>query len=67
VISGPNTVTNTGVAKEIGGSISKTAGVAVNYATDCLTDTFTLTGPTGSVPPVLCGTNTGQHGKKIVR
>ncbi len=38
------------------------AGVAVSPATECLTDTFSLTGPAGSVPPVICGTNSGEHG-----
>jgi hypothetical protein len=23
---------------------------------------FTMTGPAVSVPPVICGTNTGEHG-----
>jgi hypothetical protein len=30
--------------------------------TQCSTDQFSITGPGGSVPPVICGTNTGQHG-----
>ena len=62
VIAGPNTITlSTG--KEIGGSLSVGAGVAISSATQCATDTFSITGPAGSVPPVLCGTNSGEHGK----
>ena len=28
---------------------------------DCNTDTLTVTNPGGTVPPVICGVNTGQH------
>ena len=38
-------------------------GKAINSATQCLTDSFSLTGPAGSVPPVICGTVSGEHGK----
>ena len=30
-------------------------------ATDCGTDTFTVTNPGGATPPIICGYNTGQH------
>ena len=30
-------------------------------ATDCGTDTMTVTNPGGWTPPVICGYNTGQH------
>ncbi len=29
--------------------------------TQCNTDTFSVTGPAASVPPVICGTNSGSH------
>jgi hypothetical protein len=61
VIAGPSTLT-TSTNLQAGGSIAK-LGAAVNMATECLTDTFSLTGPGGSVPPVICGTNTGEHSK----
>ncbi len=61
VLAGPNTVTLS-IGKEIGGSFSVGAGVAISAATQCVTDTFSITGPAGSVPPVICGTNTGEHG-----
>ena len=28
---------------------------------DCATDTLTVSNPGGSVPPTICGYNTGQH------
>ena len=70
-IAGPTTIASS-VASEIGGSIVPFVGptggvpnvVPVTLASNCLTDTFSLTGPGGSVPPVICGTNTGQHSKK---
>ena len=62
VIAGPTTLTTT-VAKELGGSMGTAAGSPVNLATECLTDTFSMTGPAGSVPPIICGTNSGEHGE----
>ena len=61
-IAGPSTATST-VAKMAGGSISPTGARAVTTATQCLTDTFTMTGVPGGLPPTICGTNTGYHGK----
>ncbi len=31
----------------------------------CLTDTFSVSGPDGSNPPIICGTNNGEHGINI--
>ncbi len=62
VIAGPSTVTLT-TATEVGGSVGGTGGQVISLATQCLTDTFSLTGPAGSVPPVICGTNSGEHSK----
>ena len=28
---------------------------------DCATDTLTISNPGGTVPPIICGINTGQH------
>jgi hypothetical protein len=61
VIAGPNTVTLSNF-KVVAGSISTTAGMAGSQATQCQTDTFTVTGNGGgTTPPVICGTNTGAH------
>ena len=63
VIAGPTTVVTT-VSKSLNGNILLTGTAAFNLATQCLTDTFSVTGPSGSVPPVICGTNTGEHSKR---
>ena len=36
-------------------------GVAAGLASECLTDSFSVTNPGGGSNPVLCGTNTGEH------
>ena len=61
VITGPSTLTAS-VVKTVGGSIASGGAVAMSLATQCLTDTFTITGVAGGSPPVICGTNTGYHG-----
>jgi hypothetical protein len=38
-------------------------GVGVNYATNCLTDKFSVTGNGGASPPVICGNNNNAHSK----
>ena len=65
VISGPSTVTYS-VNYEINGGFSYAAGVKVNYITQCQTDTFSMTGIPGAIPPVICGTNSGYHSKTLV-
>jgi hypothetical protein len=51
VIAGPSTLTASS-AFQVGGSIATVdPGKQVSFATSCLTDTFSLTGPAGSVPP----------------
>jgi hypothetical protein len=35
----------------------------VNVASRCLTDIFSVSNPSGSAPPSICGTNSGQHSK----
>jgi hypothetical protein len=62
VIAGPSTLTAS-VVKTVGGSIAPTGAVAMSLATQCQTDTFSITGVPGGNPPVICGTNTGYHGK----
>ncbi len=34
---------------------------AATTSTQCLTDTFSVTNPGGSAPPVICGENAGEH------
>ena len=41
---------------------SSTGGKDLNFATKCLTDTFSVTG-SSPTPPSICGTNTGKHSK----
>ena len=63
VLAGPTTVTLS-IGKETAGNLLYTGdGVEVNQATNCLTDTFSITGVPGGNPPVICGTNSGYHGK----
>ena len=39
--------------------------IFVNF-TNSRTDTFSVTGGTGvNTPPIICGTNTGEHSKNI--
>ena len=61
MITGPSTSTTTGV-KVAFGQISET-GNTVSTASQCLTDSFSVTGSPGSAVPVLCGTLTGDHSK----
>ena len=61
VISGPSTLTLS-LGWEVGGNVATAAGQAFNLATSCQTDTFSVTGVPGAVPPVICGTNSGYHG-----
>jgi hypothetical protein len=62
VIAGPSTLTLS-LGFEAGGSVTHAAGKAFDVSTTCQTDTFTVTGVPGAVPPVICGTNSGVHGK----
>ena len=60
VITGPTTVVSS-AGKAFGGSPLNTGGPAYNSATNCLTDQFTMTGVSGALPPLICGTNSGYH------
>ena len=66
VIAGPNTVATT-IGTLIFGIPAGIAGREATQETQCNTDTFTITGPAGATPPVICGTNTGQHGNLIFK
>jgi hypothetical protein len=64
VITGPNTLT-TSIFYNLLGSVAAASalkiGQTASLATNCQTDTFTVTGSGGYAPPVICGTNTGYH------
>ena len=59
VITGPSTSSAT--ATEIINGQPAAGGVAVATRGQCLTDTFSVTNPGGLTPPVICGTNSGDH------
>jgi hypothetical protein len=64
VITGPNTLTAS-IFYNLLGSVAAASALAIgqtaSLATNCQTDTFTVTGSGGYSPPVICGTNTGYH------
>ena len=60
IITGPST-DSASVGKLLNGELATGAGKEVTDATQCLTDTFTVTGQ--STLPYICGINNGQHGK----
>ena len=63
VITGPSTDTIS-IGKALNGEVSNGAtGTAYNFAGNCRTDIFTVSGDT-EVPP-LCGTLTGEHSKSF--
>ena len=43
--------------------LAAAATTPVSTMGQCLTDTFTVTSPGSVTPPVICGTNDGQHSK----
>ena len=64
VIAGPNTVATTIGVLQFGQPVPVgTTAETITQQTQCSTDQFVMTGPAGSVPPVICGTNNNQHGK----
>ena len=60
VITGPSTTT-TSVGKMLAGQANLAGGAVVGDVTQCLTDTFSITNQ--NTVPVICGTNSGFHGK----
>ena len=63
VITGPSTLTDT--STKILNGATNAGGVEVSTASQCLTDSFSVTSPGGSTNPVLCGVNSGEHSKYI--
>ncbi len=60
VISGPSTST-VSVGKSAFGIVDAGGAKKVTTATQCLTDLFAVTNPSGASPPAICGINTGEH------
>ena len=56
VITGPETTTTTVVNNKCGGKSLFELG-------QCQTDIFSVTAPGNNAPPVICGTNSGEHSK----
>ena len=49
---------------EAGTSVDNlSGGVIMHNDGQCNTDTFSVTAPGNDAPPVICGTNTGEHSK----
>ncbi len=64
-IAGPSTSTSS-VTTLRGGVIDAAGAQQVGVATQCLTDTFSVTNGGGGInPPTICGTNTGEHSKTL--
>ena len=63
VITGPSTLTLTTVKAISGGTLGTLNGVEISYATNCLTDKFSVTSSGGGTSPVICGTNNNVHSK----
>ena len=49
----------------IAGQASDLLAVSHSGATQCATDTFSVSSPGGTSPPSICGTNTGEHSMKF--
>ena len=44
-------------------SVAKIGSKSVYEKGQCQTDIFSVTAPGNNAPPVICGTNTGEHSK----
>jgi len=65
VISGPYSSTDTLKSTTMINGVPKkgdlTMGNAMAQNSQCIIDSFSVTSPSGNSPPVICGTNTGEH------
>jgi len=67
VITGPNTLSITQARRRLGNPVKALADLTgalegQNFRTNCMVDTFSVTGESpSSTPPTICGTNTGMH------
>ncbi len=60
-ITGPSTSTVSIGTTLFGQITNAAAGKKVTTSSQCLTDTFSVSSPSGGAPPTICGINTGQH------
>ena len=44
-------------------SVAKKGGKSLYEKGQCQTDIFSVTSPGNNAPPVICGTNSGEHSK----
>jgi hypothetical protein len=65
VVTGPSTKSTSDVL--ITGGTVIGGGAAASVASQCLTDTFSVSSPGASNPPVICGTNSGEHSEQIFK
>eukprot|EP00095_Tigriopus_kingsejongensis_P011400 maker-scaffold68_size422247-snap-gene-3.21 protein:Tk11400 transcript:maker-scaffold68_size422247-snap-gene-3.21-mRNA-1 annotation:"hypothetical protein GUITHDRAFT_74010" len=65
MISGPSTSTEIVAGTFFGQALSSLFGADQASASQCLTDSFSATNPGGSLPPTICGMNTGEHSKEF--
>ncbi len=65
VITGPSTDTTTeSMLKVINGQVVAEGAKTVSTASQCCTDSFSVSNPGGGAsPPTICGINTGEHSK----
>ena len=61
-IAGPSTISTSEYTTLNGQATTNAAtGKASNTNTQCLTDSFSVTNPGGTTPPMICGSNAGEH------
>ena len=60
-IAGPSTDTTPVVTIQFGQQAVSTVGVPASLGTRCMRDRFTVTNPSGTSPPTICGFNSQQH------
>ena len=48
-------------------SVQKIGGKSFYDRSQCQTDLFTVTSPGNNAPPVICGTNSGEHSKTVIQ
>ena len=47
-------------------SVAKMGGKSMFEKGQCQTDIFSVTAPGNNAPPVICGTNSGEHSKNYI-
>eukprot|EP00095_Tigriopus_kingsejongensis_P012198 maker-scaffold1149_size94623-snap-gene-0.18 protein:Tk12198 transcript:maker-scaffold1149_size94623-snap-gene-0.18-mRNA-1 annotation:"transcriptional regulator" len=59
-ITGPSTSRDV-VGTFMLGEIASAGGGSYTTSSQCLTDSFTISNPSGAAPPTICGINTDEH------